>query len=167
MKKNTWKSVRWLLWDYGGFCREWKEKPGGDYLQLHKAKKAAELKDLLLFHAINFQPIHRYEASEGAWGTEGQDTRCVRWPEESQVPPGSPSRDRLSQSQKDLIYQTSPPNPNLPLYSPETSRGPSWVCNPETRCRQKYQKWKGARGGNVRDRPKPGQKEPIWSLQQR
>lgn len=73
-----------------------------------------ELKDLLLFHAINFQPIHGYEASEGAWGTEGQDTWCVQWPEETQVPPGSPSRDHLSESQKDLIYQTTPPTPTCP-----------------------------------------------------
>jgi len=76
--------------------REGKENPSGDHVQLHKAIKAIELKDLLLFCAIDSRLIRRHKDSEGAWGTERQDSWCVQWPEETQVPPGSPSRDHLS-----------------------------------------------------------------------
>lgn len=51
-----------------------KENPGGDYLHLHKAKNATELKDLLLFHPINFHLMHRNET----WDAEGQDIWCVQ-----------------------------------------------------------------------------------------
>lgn len=83
------------LWE-GCFHREEEENPAGAYLQLHKA---TELRDLLLFNAIKSWMMHRYEASKGAWGTW-----CVRWPEETQVPPVSPSRDRLLEYRKDLGY---------------------------------------------------------------
>lgn len=145
--------------------REGKENPGGDYFQLHKATKAIELRDLLLLHAVNSSALHRNEAGEGIWGTEGQDTWCVQWPEETQVPPGAPSRDHLSESQRDLIHSNSPPTPTH-------------------RCRSL--KLSGAEPGSANQKPDPGknikreregdvgmsgtdqaQREQTWSLQQR
>lgn len=46
------------------------------------------------------------------------------------------------------------PSLNSSLHSPETIRGPLWVCNPKTGYRREYQKRKELRFGNVSDSPK-------------
>lgn len=151
------------LWGFSH--REGKENPGGDYLQLHKATKAIELRDLLLFDAINSSTLHRNGAGEGNWGTEGQDTWWVWWPEEIQVAPGSPSRDHLSESQRDLIHSNSPPSPTHPCRSMKPSRAEPWCAN------QKPDPGKNVKREREGDVEMPGteraQREQTWSLRQR